>query len=78
MRAACQAVRGGENANCVYDVMVTGNAGFAPTYVLSQAVLADAVRETAPSRLIWILSGLLLGVLIALMICLLSRKRARP
>jgi len=76
-RAACQAVRGGENANCVYDVMVTGNPGFAPTYALSQGVLADAVSETAPSRLIWILLGLLLGVLIALMICLLRRKRAR-
>ncbi len=77
-RAACQAVRGGENANCVYDVMVTGNPGFAPTYALSQGLVADAVSETAPSRLIWILLGLLLGVLIALMICLLRRKRARP
>jgi hypothetical protein len=73
-RAACQAVRSAENANCVYDVMVTGNPGFAPTYALSQGALADAVSETAPSRLIWILLGLFLGVLIALIICLLRRR----
>jgi len=77
-RAACQAVRGVENANCVYDVMVTGNPGFATTYALSQGVAAGAVSETIPSRWIWILLGLLLGVLIALLICLLRRKRARP
>jgi hypothetical protein len=86
-RAACQAVRGGENANCVYDVMVTGNPGFATTYALSQClvadavsetILADAVSETIPSRLIWILVGFLLGVLITLLICLLRRKWARP
>jgi hypothetical protein len=81
-RAACQAVRGGENANCVYDVMVTGNPGFATTYALSQGLVANTVCETIPSRwiwiLIWILLGLLLGVLIALLICLLRRKKARP
>lgn len=77
-RAACQAVRGGENANCVYDVMVTGNPGFATTYALSQGLVADAVCESIPSRWIWILLGLLVGVLIALLICLLRRKRARP
>jgi hypothetical protein len=77
-RAACQMARGSENANCVYDVMVTGNPGFATTYVLSQSVVADSVSETIPSRLIWILLGLLLGILIALLICLLRRKRAHP
>jgi hypothetical protein len=86
-RAASQSVRGGENANCVYDVMVTGNPGFASTYALSQSVLADAVSETVladaasetiPSRLPWILVGLLLGVLITLLIFLLRRKWARP
>jgi hypothetical protein len=77
-RAACQAVKGGENANCVYDVMVTGNPGFATTYALSQSPFAGTERETSPSRLIWILLGLLLGVLIALLMCLLRRSRARP
>jgi len=77
-RAACQAVRGGENANCVYDVMVTGNPGFATTYALSQGVMVDAVGETIPSRWIWILLALLLGLLVALLICLLRRKRAGP
>lgn len=78
-KAACQAVRGGENANCVYDVMVTGNPGFAATYVLSQSLPVDAISEPTSSRWIWILLGLLLGVLIALLICcLLRRKRARP
>lgn len=77
-KAACQAVRGGENANCVYDVMVTGNPGFAATYALSQSLPADTVCESTESRWIWILLGLLLGVLIALLICLLRRKRARP
>ena len=76
-RAACQAVRGGENANCVYDVMVTGNPGFAATYALSQGVMAGAVNETIPSRWIWILCGLLLGLFVALLICLLRRKTAR-
>ena len=76
-RAACQAVKG-ENANCVYDVMVTGNPGFAATYALSQSALAVAGGETGPSRLIWILLGLLLAALIALLICLLRCRRVRP
>jgi hypothetical protein len=38
-RAACRAVRGGENANCVYDVMMTGNPGFANLYLDTQRVL---------------------------------------
>jgi hypothetical protein len=75
-RAACQAVRGGENANCVYDVMVTGNPGFATTYVLSQSLVTDTVCDPIPSKWMWILVGLLLGVLIALLICWLSRKKA--
>jgi hypothetical protein len=77
-RTACQAVRGGENANCVYDVMVTGNPGFATTYALSQGLVVDVVCESVPSRWIWVLLGLLLGVLIALLICLLRRKSALP
>jgi hypothetical protein len=36
-RQACQKVIG-ENARCVFDVMATGNAGFASTYVLSQSL----------------------------------------
>jgi hypothetical protein len=74
-KAACQAVRGGENANCVYDVMVTGNPGFAATYALSQGVMADTVSETSPSRWIWILLAFLLGIVLALLICLLMRKK---
>ena len=58
--------------------MVTGNPGFATTYALSQGLLADAVSETVPSRMIWTLLGLLLGILIALSICLLTRRKARP
>ncbi|MEK6260440.1 MAG: hypothetical protein AABP62_17620 [Planctomycetota bacterium] len=99
-RAASQAVRGSENANCVYDVMVTGNPGFASTYALSQSVLANlvtepdpfrtetapsktetapsrVVTETAPSRWIWILLGVLLGILISLMFCVLVLKRKK-
>jgi len=74
-KAACQAVIGAENAHCVYDVMVTGNPGFAATYALSQGVLAGAVNEPVPSRWIWILLGLLLGFVLALLICLLTRKK---
>lgn len=77
-RAACQMVRGSENANCVYDVMVTGNPSFATTYALSQSIVAEKVSETIPSRLIWILLGLLLCVLLALLFCLLRRKRTNP
>jgi hypothetical protein len=82
-RAICQGVKGGENVNCIYDVMVTGNPGFATTYTLSQSVVTDAVSVTIPpvsnpSRSIWILLGLLLGLLIALLIFMLWRKRTRP
>lgn len=41
---ACQSITG-QNANCVYDVMVTGNPGFATTYALSQAVMAHAATS---------------------------------
>jgi len=84
-KVICLGVTGGEYANCVYDVMVTGNPGFAATYALHQCVLADAVSDTIPSpceppssRWKWILLGLLLGLVIGLLIFLLRRKWAKP
>lgn len=81
-KVLCLGVNGGEYDNCVFDVMVTGNPGFAATYALSQRVVADAVRETIipscepnQSKLKWILLGSLLGLVIALMIFLLWRNR---
>jgi len=80
-RAACQVVRGIENANCVYDVMVTGNPGFATTYALSQAAAEGALTEKCPSKwilILWIGIGLFLGVGITLLIWLLRRKGVQP
>jgi len=80
-RAACSGITG-ENANCVYDVMVTGNPGFATTYALGQSVQADlapaddTTGET-PSNLSRLLLALLIGILIGLLICLLKRRWSR-
>lgn len=85
-KALSQGVKGGEFANCVYDVMTTGNPGFAATYVLHQCVVAHASNKGSssveerptPSKLNCILLGLLLGLLIGLLICWLWRKLKRP
>lgn len=84
-KALCQGVWGAEYENCVYDVMTTGNPGFAATYALSQSVLADALNKEIPpvcdpdsSWLKWLLIGLLIGLFIALLIFLLWRKKTQP
>lgn len=44
---ACRLVKGvTQNSNCVFDVMITGNAGFAATYLLSQDLQAFPVTNT--------------------------------
>ena len=67
----------GENARCVFDVMVTGNAGFATTYALRQGLQANpatgATTEPCNRTLVLILGGLLLLALILLLICWLRR-----
>jgi hypothetical protein len=80
-----QEIKGGEFANCVYDVMVTGNPGFATTYALSQSVVANArprgsIEESIPSKFnsISIFVGLLLGLLISLLVFLVWRKKIKP
>lgn len=68
-RAACRAVTG-QKANCVFDVMVTGNPGFAITYAYGQTVqsdiLANADTDARSSRWWWILLGLVVGAAVAL------------
>ena len=74
-RQACQGVIG-ENANCVFDVMVTGNPGFAVTYALSQSVQATpAVQKPCGRTLVFILAALLLLALILLLLCLQRHHR---
>ncbi len=44
---ACRLVgEGPRHSDCLFDVLVTGNPGFAKTYVVSQRVLADSTRTT--------------------------------
>jgi hypothetical protein len=44
---ACRAIRGKtEYADCVFDVMVTGHAGFAQTYLLGQRIQAGLTRTS--------------------------------
>ncbi len=44
---ACRAIRGkAEHADCVFDVMVTGHAGFAQTYLLSQRIQAGLTHTS--------------------------------
>jgi hypothetical protein len=70
-KQVCQSVAG-ENARCVFDVRVTGNAGFATTYALRQSLQANPASETTTKpcnrRLILILGGLLLLAVILLLI----------
>jgi hypothetical protein len=68
-RQVCRSVIG-ENAHCVFDVMVTGNAGFATTYALRQGLQANPATTTKPCNrtLVLILGGLLLLALILLLI----------
>jgi hypothetical protein len=71
-KQACQSVTG-ENAHCVFDVMVTGNPGFATTYAFSQGLQANPATKPCNWRLVLILGGLLLLALILLIICWLRR-----
>lgn len=71
-KLACQAVIG-ENARCVFDVMVTGNPGFATTYALSQNLQATHVPTPCNMTLLGILGGLLLIAVVLLLICMLRR-----
>jgi hypothetical protein len=44
---ACRPVAEGQShSNCVFDVLVTNNPGFARTYVLSQRVLTESTKTT--------------------------------
>ena len=75
-RQACQSVIG-ENAHCVFDVMVTGNPGFARTYTLGQSIQANPAAKLCNWTLILTLAGLLLIALIRLLICALRHRRIR-
>ena len=49
-RQACRAVRDvNAHRNCVFDVRVTGNIGFATTYVLTQQVLTGSANPPTPT-----------------------------
>lgn len=71
-KQVCQSVTG-ENAHCVFDVTVTGNAGFATTYALRQGLRANPTTKPCNNRLVLILGGLLLLAVILLLICLFRR-----
>jgi len=68
-KQACQPVTG-ENAHCVFDVMVTGNPGFATTYAFSQGLQANPATKPCNLTLVLILGGLLALAVILLLICL--------
>ncbi len=70
---ACQSVIG-EHARCVFDVMVTGNPGFATTYAFSQGLQPHRETKWWNMRPVLILIGLLLVALILLLMCA-SRRR---
>jgi hypothetical protein len=51
-QTACRLVTGEhQHDNCVFDVMVTGNTGFATTYVLSQSLQANPSTTQSPNKL---------------------------
>jgi hypothetical protein len=62
-----------ENENCVYDVVVTGNAGFATTYALRQGLRISPPAKSCNMTLAWILAAFLLLALILLLICVFRR-----
>ncbi len=71
-KQVCQSVIA-DNAHCVFDVTVTGNVGFAITYLIRRGLQANPGTTTPPKpcdrRLVWILSILLLLALILLILC---------
>jgi hypothetical protein len=63
-----------ENDNCVYDVAVTGNAGFATSYAIRQGLqVKPPPAKSCNMTLIWILAAFLLLALILLLICVFRR-----
>ena len=63
-----------ENDNCVYDVTVTGNAGFATSYAIRQGLqVKPPPVKPCNMTLIWILATFLLLALILLLICVFRR-----
>jgi hypothetical protein len=63
-----------ENDNCVYDVAVTGNAGFATSYAIRQGLqVKPPPVKPCNMTLLLILSALLLLALILLLICVFRR-----
>jgi hypothetical protein len=63
-----------ENDNCVYDVVATGNAGFATTYTLRQGLeVKPPPVKSCNMTLAWILAAFLLLALILLLICVFRR-----
>jgi hypothetical protein len=73
-KQACQGVIG-ENGNCVFDVMVTGNVGFATTYLQSQSLQRSPVAKPPKSTLCWILLLLVIILLILLLWLIFKRRR---
>ena len=63
-----------ENGNCVYDVVATGNAGFATTYTLRQGLqVKPPPVKSCNLTLACILAAFLLLALILLLICVFRR-----
>lgn len=51
-QTACQLVTGKQqHDNCVFDVMVTGNTGFATTYLLTQDLQSNQFTTASPTKL---------------------------
>ena len=77
-KQACQFVIG-DNAQCVFDVRVTGNPNFATTYVLSDLVsnASDALKPVVEPFWYWLIMALLLAIIGALLyFCRKGRRRA--
>ena len=73
-KQACQGVIG-DNGNCVFDVMVTGNVGFATTYLQSQSLQRGPVVKPPKNTLCWILILLVIILLILLLWLIFKRRR---
>ena len=77
-KQACQSVIG-DNAQCVFDVRVTGNPAFATTYVLSALVsnTNNALKPVIAPFWYWLIIALLLAIIGALLyFCRKERRRA--
>jgi len=72
-KQACQGVIG-DNANCVFDVMLTGNVGFATTYLQSQALQRSPVAKP-PKTMLCLILILLVIILLILLLWLIFKRR---